>query len=98
MRGTGTAAMSDAASGMLVVRGGTVVTARGHAPLDVLIRAGQVAALLPCGEPADALYAGREVRGQVVATVLHGTVTAWRGEPTGPPGGRFLPGPGAGQG
>ena len=42
--------MSD--SGTLVVRGGTVVTARGRAPLDVLIRAGRVAALLPRGEQA----------------------------------------------
>ena len=43
-------------------------------------------------------YAGREVHGQVVATMLRGTVTAWRDEPAEPPGGRFLPGPGAGQG
>jgi dihydroorotase (multifunctional complex type) len=40
-------------------------------------------------------YAGREVRGQVVATVLRGAVTDWRDEPARPPAGLFLPGPGA---
>ena len=35
------------------IRGGTVVTARGRAPLDLLIRAGQISALLPRGGPAD---------------------------------------------
>lgn len=33
------------------VRGGTVITARGRAPLDVHVRAGKVAALLPPDEP-----------------------------------------------
>jgi dihydroorotase len=38
-------------------------------------------------------YAGREVRGKVVGTVLRGTLAAWQGEPAGEPGGRFVPGP-----
>jgi dihydroorotase len=49
--------MSDAlgsADGTLVVRGGTVVTARGRAPLDLLVRGGRVAALLGRGELAGA--------------------------------------------
>jgi dihydroorotase-like cyclic amidohydrolase len=40
-------------------------------------------------------YAGREVRGKVVGTVLRGTLAAWQGEAAGEPGGRFVPGPGA---
>ncbi len=40
-------------------------------------------------------YAGREVRGQVVATILRGVIADWRDEPGPMPGGQFLPGPGA---
>lgn len=44
----------DQPGGQVAVRGGTVVTARGRAPLDLLIRSGRIAALLPPGTPADA--------------------------------------------
>lgn len=57
MRGTGTGGMSDpggVAAGMAAVRGGTVVTTRGRAPADVLIRDGRVAALVPHGSTAPA--------------------------------------------
>jgi dihydroorotase-like cyclic amidohydrolase len=39
-------------------------------------------------------YAGREVRGRVVRTLLRGETVALDGEPTGAPGGRFVPGAG----
>lgn len=39
-------------------------------------------------------YAGREVRGKVVGTMLRGTMVAWHDKPAGEPGGRFVPGPG----
>jgi dihydroorotase (multifunctional complex type) len=40
-------------------------------------------------------YAGREVRGRVVRTLLRGATIAEEGDPTGEPAGRFLPGAGA---
>jgi dihydroorotase (multifunctional complex type) len=40
-------------------------------------------------------YAGREVRGKVVGTMLRGYLAACRGTAAGEPGGRFVPGPGA---
>jgi dihydroorotase-like cyclic amidohydrolase len=40
-------------------------------------------------------YAGRVVRGKVAGTILRGSLAAWRGEHTGEPGGRFVPGPGS---
>jgi dihydroorotase-like cyclic amidohydrolase len=39
-------------------------------------------------------YAGREVRGRVVGTMLRGRLAAWAGQPAGEPSGRFVPGPG----
>ena len=58
--------------GTLVVRGGTVVTPRGRAPLDVLIRAGRIAALLPHGE--DTAAAGAQVIDAAGLLVLPGFV------------------------
>jgi dihydroorotase (multifunctional complex type) len=40
-------------------------------------------------------YAGRQVRGKVVGTLLRGSMAAWQGKAAGEPGGRFVPGPGA---